>query len=352
MSTINTSNVNTLAYQMPSLEVLGKYDIAQQKKTVENFVKAQKDRIESLKSLTKQVADGSISKDEYEKRKKQIDENLNKVYHRSPTPEIQKGNNGEVVAKHKNKLGFIFIGDTLNAEKNDLFSVNAPKMTLAVGGALETTFNPFKNDVEFVDPRDEFIPQASAQIHLISSSDINVEGIFSSSAFRNKSAVKIRSDVLDFSANQAVLIRSLNTPYVAGVRSYSPGGVHIVSGQGDSKNFKELEPMVLGQSLNSTLNDIMKLIGDMVSVIKDINSGIISLKTALSLHTHIVPLPTPIPTVPSAELIAHATATAVTEDLLNTGNLYSILFNTELLKLNDLMAMSPNSFTSKFNRVN
>jgi hypothetical protein len=158
--------------------------------------------------------------------------------------------------------------------------------------------------------------------------------------------------VLDFSANQAVIIRSLNTPYIAGVRSYSPGGVHIVSGKGEGSNFKEPEPMVLGTSLNFVLNDIMKLIGDIISVIKDINTGIISLKTVLSLHTHIVPLPTPIPTAPSVELVTHNTTTAITEDLLNTGNLYSILFNAELLKLNDLMEMSPKSFTSKFNRVN
>lgn len=353
MGIINTSNVNTLVFQLPSLESLPRYDIAQQKKTIQNFVKAQKERIDTISSLSKELANGSITKEDFEKQKKIIDENLNKTYHRSPTPEIQKGFNGEVVAKHKNKLGFIFIGDTLKAEENNLYSVNAPKMTLAIGGGLETSFDPMKNDSALIDPRDEFIPQASAQIHLISNSDIDVDGIAGQSAFNNKASIRMRSDVLDFSANQAVIIRSLNTPYIAGVSSNSPGGVHIVAGQkSGGGEYVTPEPMVLGQSLSTTLTEIMTLVGELITVVKDINQGLINLKQILSVHTHVVPLPVPLPTLPSAEIIAYNATTAIVEDVKNVGNIYSVLLNGELAKLNNLMAFSPNSFMSKFNRVN
>lgn len=357
MSVINTSNVDSLVFQMQSIEAALKQNIEQQKKTVENFIKAQKDKLESAKSLNKKLADGSILPEEYQKKIKEVDDNLNQIYHRSPTPDVQKGKNGSIVAKHKNKLGFIFIGDTLNAEENDLFNVNSPKITLAVGGALETSFDPFKNNPAFVDPREEFIPQASAQIHLISSSDIDVEGIAAESAFRNKSAVKIRSDVLDFSANQAVIIRSLNTPYIAGVRSYSPGGVHIVSGNKEAGGeYKDPEPMVLGNSLSNTLIEMMKIISELASIVNNINNGLINLKQVLGSHTHLVqiapPPAPPIPTLLSPEINVYNTITAITEDLLNTGNIYSNMLNMEIKKLNDLMEMSPKSFTSKFNRVN
>ena len=222
-----------------------------------------------------------------------------------------------------------------------------------MGGALETSFDPLKNESAFVDPRQEFIPQASAQIHLISNSDIDVSGIASQSAFRNKSSIRMRSDVLDFSANQAVLIRSLNTPYVAGARSYSPGGVHIVAGQKQAGGeYKDPEPMVLGDSLSSSLTQMMTIIGEIVTIIKDINEGLISLKQVLGAHVHIVPTPVPLIAAPSAEIITYNAATAVTEDIKNVGNLYSVLLNSEIQKLNDLMVISPNSFMSKFNRVN
>lgn len=217
---INTTNIDTKSWQTPSFEHLFKYDLSEQKNILDNFLEAQRERVDQVSSLSKKLSAGLINKDQFDSEIKKIDKSIEKTYHRSPTAKVENGNNGETAAKHKNKLGFIFIGDTEKSENTELFNVNAPKITLAVGGALETTYNPQKNELATIDPRKDFIPQASAQIHIISSADTDVYGIAGQSAFNNKSTIKMRADVLDIASNQAVLIRSLNPPYVSGVRSF------------------------------------------------------------------------------------------------------------------------------------
>jgi hypothetical protein len=343
---INTTNIDTLSYQLPSFEHLGKYDPRRQMDIVDNFLSAQKERADNLVSLNRGLANGSITKEIYDKQKESIDKNIEQIYHRTPSTEIELGKNGVIAGQHKNKMGFIFIGNTKKAEDNTLFNANFPKITLAVGGGLETVYNPLKNESAKVDPRQNFVPQASAQIHLISNSDIDSDGIAGEAAFKNKAAVQIKSDVLDFSANQAVLIRSLNTPYVSGVRSFAPGGVHIVSGQkSGGGEYKDPEPMVLGKTLSSFLIELITTINELVTIVGNINDGIISLKNVLSLHVH-----DPVNLI-SPQVAAYVTATAI-DDLKNYGNIKTTLLNFEGKKVNNLMALSKDKFISNFNRVN
>ena len=72
MATINTSNVDTLVYQFPSIEKLNRLNISQQKKTIDNFIKAQKEHVLAFSSLTKKLSNGSITRDEFEKSKNQF----------------------------------------------------------------------------------------------------------------------------------------------------------------------------------------------------------------------------------------------------------------------------------------
>ena len=97
--------------------------------------------------------------------------------------------------EHKNSLGFIFIGDTKQAEENTKFDINAPKMCFAVGGSLESSWNPIKNSLAKIDPKKDSIAEASAQFHLISKTDIDTKGIFPVSALYGRSSVKAEADV-------------------------------------------------------------------------------------------------------------------------------------------------------------
>lgn len=325
--------------------------------------KFSKERADKLKELTEQKSKekqkllksipNGASKEEYEAAENEIKEKLNKIFpDTNPKPIEILGDNGSIVSRHKDKLAFIFIGDVKKAEESGL-KVNAPKISMVVGGALETTIDPATGKFVKIDPREDYLKGISSQLHLISLSDIDVSGILNINTLKNRSSIKTEADALELNAGEIVLIRSLGRPYKSsGARTLAPGGVHIVSGMNiEGKQIKPTEPMVLGKALSDSLFELTSKISDINSVLISINQDILSLKVALIAHTHVATGPAA-PTTPSIDLIASVAPSIAKDTVLSITNAYSNLINMELLKMNKLSPLSEQKFLSTYNRVN
>lgn len=347
MSMLTTTNVQINSPgSLPSDEALGKFT----KDVQEETKKREQQRIDERNILLASIEKSNLSKEELDARRAEIDKKLEEQYgNKKLSIKKNLGKNGNVVAEHKDKLAFIFIGDVKKAEDSTKYKVNAPKISLVVGGGLETTYNPKNGNLVELDPRDNNIPGVSAQLHIVSLADIDVKGILPVDALYNRSAVKTQADVLDLSAREVVVIRSLGSPYNAnGARVLAPGGVHIISGQStDTVKIREPEPMVLGKGLSDTLNEIMNQVSQVNSTLLEVVQDILNLKIALLAHVHPPP-----GTAPSPNLIAQVAPSIATKSILNITNCYSNLINFEVLKLNKMMPLSPEKFLSSYNRVN
>jgi len=345
MSMLITTNIQTInPNDVLSEEQIGKFS---------------KDKQDAIKRLEQQKIDEknalyaaipkNLSGDQLKQKQEEIN---NKLKEKNPDPPLsikkELGKSGSIVAEHKNKLAFIFIGDVKKAEETSKYKVNAPKISLVVGGGLETTTDPKTGKDIVLDPREDKLVGMSAQLHIVSLSDIDVKGILPVNFLNNRSAVRTEADVLDLSAREVVIIRSLGTPYNSnGARVLTPGGVHIISGQStDSKNIKEPEPMVLGKGLADTLLEMMNQISQVNSTLLEVAQDILKLKIALLAHVH------PPSTAPSPDLIAQVAPTIATKSILNITNCYSNLINFEVLKTNKMLPLSPEKFLSAYNRVN
>lgn len=332
----------------------------------EQIGKFTKDKQDAIKRLEQQKIDErnalfaaipkNLTGDQLKQKQEEIDARL-KEKNPDPPLSIKKnlGKNGSIIAEHKNKLAFIFIGDVKKAEETTKYKVNAPKISLVVGGGLETTTDPKTGKDTVLDPREDKLVGMSAQLHIVSLADIDVKGILPINFLNNRSAIKTEADVLDLSAREAVIIRSLGTPYNAnGARVMTPGGVHIISGQStDSVKIKEPEPMVLGKGLADTLLEMMNQISQVNSTLLEVIQDILSLKIALLAHVHPGAAgPVPVITTPSPNLIAQVAPTIATKSILNITNCYSNLINFEVLKTNKMLPLSPEKFLSSYNRVN
>lgn len=328
-----TTNINKPVYELPSLEVLAKSPVHQREIAIENYKLAKSAREEAYKNIKEDA------------QKLEIDQNLKKTYSKKEAvPAVLEGDNGSIVSKHKNKLAFVFIGDSKKAELDKNNSVNAPKMALVVGGGLESTFKE-------VDPREDLLVGPSAQLHITSLSDIDVRGIFPIKTLKNRSSIKAKADVLELAASETVIIRSLGDAYGSkGHRILNPGGVHIISGQSSNNGLENKpEPMVLGEKLNDAIIELSEKISEINSTLISMNEDMLTLKTVLAAHVH----PSAAgPTAPSIEVATLVASNIVSKTLLNMMNSYSSMINLELIKTNRLTALSPDKFLSNFNRVN
>jgi len=360
----NTQNIDTNPFEEISDEYLIR-SIGRAK--FEGYSKETSDKLLSLQKLATQAKDernkayrlledakqkGNITEEELKARQKVIDDSLKELYKRPvPIPKINE-KLGKVQATHKDKLGFIYIGDATKSASEDSV-VNGPKISMAVGGGLEAAFNPKTNETNEIFPQDDKIQGVSAQLHLVSIVDIDVKGILPISKLSNRSAITANADVLELTANEIVLIRSLGQAYNSkGSKIMTAGGVHIVSGQNAGEDLiKEPEPMVLGKKLSDVLLKIVEYISEINSTIISMNSDMLILKTALLSHFHIASGPGA-PTTPSVELAVAVAPTIPSKTIVNISNGYSSLMNLETLKINYLTALSKDKFISDYNRVN
>ena len=238
-----TSNINTKPFDYPSLEYISKFDPSAQKKIINDFVEAQKEKVASMKKISEDLSSGRISKKQFDEQKKKIEDNISSSFHRSPKPQIDLGKNGISVVEHKNSLGFIFIGDSKEYSNDPTVLANAPKISMVVGGGLGTTYNPKTGELADIDAQSKELIGISSQFHLLSLTDIDVKGILPISTLKKRSSVRTEADALELYSNEIVIIRSLGRPYKStGARTMAPGGVHIVSGMNTKdKPIKEPE---------------------------------------------------------------------------------------------------------------
>lgn len=359
MSQRLTTNIDKKPYDFPSLEVLAKLRKEDREVIIQNYKLAKQERSDAYKKIAEEKSSfGKLKSEEQSQEVEQgkklevlqqrVDREISKTYSKKAAiPSIIEGDNGSVVSKHKNKMAFIFIGDAKKAELDKKNSVNAPKISLIVGGGLESTYKE-------LDPREDKLIGPAVQLHLTSLADIDVNGILPIKSLNNRSAIRAKADVLELSASEAVIIRSLGDAYGSkGHRVMTPGGVHIISGQSTAdKKLKAPEPMVLGKKLSDVIIELTEKLSEINSTIISMNEDIMELKVSLLTHTHpVIPVPVPI-AGPSIDLALLVTPTMAAKTLLNMMNAYSSLVNLELLKTNRLTALSPGKFLSDFNRVN
>jgi hypothetical protein len=365
MSQRNTQNIDTNPFEEVSEEYLVK---AIGRANSQQIIGETNDKLLSIQKLSTQAKaardlayrkleeeaqrKSEITREEIKERQKAIDDSLKELYKRPPTTPVIDDKFGKAQLSHKDKLAFVYIGDVAKSQSQDSV-VNAPKIALAVGGGLEFAFNPVKKETNKIFPQENKIEGVSAQLHLVSLADIDVKGILPISILSNRSAITANADVLEFSANEMVIIRSLGPAYNSkGSKVMAPGGVHIVSGQNSGDDLiKEPEPMVLGKKLSDVMLKIVEFISEINSTIISMNSDMLTLKTALMSHFHVAGPPGS-PTTPSVELIAIVAPTIPTKTVVNISNGYSSLVNLEMLKTNSLTALSKDKFISDYNRVN
>lgn len=358
----NTVNINNSIGDEPSKEYLLKFSKDKREQIKINFKKAKSVKEEKLSLLEAEKEklnklksqENEIRLQELQTREQQVKDALEAYSANFPSPVIEETENGQTF-KHKNKLGYIFIGDTEKAvfAKKDGKSVNSPKISMVVGGGLEAAYvkEPLK-----INPTQEKILGISAELSLISMYDLDIKGIGPNenvSFLKNRSVVKAKADALELSAKEIVVIRSLGEAYLSqGDRLLSPGGVHVISGMNtETKKITSPEPMVLGKKLSDTLVDMVDKMSELNSEIIKISEDIMNLKTFLMAHIHISNAPG-LPTSPSAELISSLLSTIPSKSIPTITNSYTRIVNLEMLKTNRLMALSKESFMSQYNRVN
>ena len=356
MSQRLTTNIDKKPYDFPSMEVLAKLRKEDREVIIQNYKLAKQERADAYKKIAEEKSSFGKAKSEEKAQEveqskrieilqQRVNSEISKTYSKKAAiPSIIEGDNGSVVSKHKNKLAFIFIGDAKKAELDKNNSVNAPKISLVVGGGLESTYKE-------IDPRDDRLIGPAVQLHLTSLADIDVRGILPVKSLNNRSAIRAKADVLELAASEVVVIRSLGDAYGSkGHRVMTPGGVHIISGQSTAeKKLKAPEPMVLGKKLSDVITELTEKLSEINSTIISMNEDIMELKVSLLTHTHPVIVGI---AGPSIDLALVVTPTMAAKTLLNMMNAYSSLVNLELLKTNRLTALSPGKFLSDFNRVN
>jgi hypothetical protein len=123
-------------------------------------------------------------------------------------------------------------------------------------------------------------------------------------------------------------------------------GVHIYAGDNTAKNASKSQPMVLGSNLQKALDNLIEQVQSMSTNITNINTEIMLMKTALSIHFH-PPFAPPSPTL-APQFIPEL----LVKDLLRTINSYTDKLNHVIEKTNRLMPVSKTYVLSRHNTVN
>jgi hypothetical protein len=159
-------------------------------------------------------------------------------------------------------------------------------------------------------------------------------------AVEGKSAIGLRADGVRINARHG--IKLITEGYGATDskknRQQSTVGIDLIAGNND----EDLQPLVKGDDLKDALNEIIKTINDLSSIVDKIQNEIISIKT---------PIPGS-PTTPSVTLMATSMLSNV--KLLAQGivPMYSHQINNETYKINTLEPIGAKRFTSSYNKTN
>lgn len=250
-------------------------------------------------------------------------------------------------AQHANKFAFMTINDTHAAEFGD---ANSPKFSVYIGNGKE----PFKSSdgklIGNFDPRDVDQKTIAAQFHVTSLTNISLNKIItpSKAPLRNRSAIKGTADVVEMMGNEVIILNaSAKSRNSNDINTYSPGGVHIFTGDRDSAGANPSQPMVLGDNLNALIATMNDRIDQVSKALLDLNTEVMLIRTGLTLHVHPPLAP------PSPDLAAQFVPRFLTSDLKRTLNNVAETINNIIDQINTSpLSKSKFNITSQFNTVN
>lgn len=163
---------------------------------------------------------------------------------------------------------------------------------------------------------------------------------------KNRSLGVINADIIQHRGNEIIELVVGSSKYRNnGTRIGSSGGVHVIKA-GKENN---LQPMVLGDNLSTVLTTMTDTIGNIITRVNEIRQDLITLKTALLVHTHIATGPGA-PVSPSPDLIATVTPTFI-KDGFEISNLLSLTINNEFTKLNHLQPFNKEKILSEDHKL-
>ena len=176
---------------------------------------------------------------------------------------------------------------------------------------------------------------------IASAADVNLKSFGKNYIATNRSVGTMNADVIQHRGNEIIeLIVGASAYRNNGTRIGSSGGVHLIK----ANKAGNLQPMVLGDNLATVLATISDTIGNIVTRVNEIRQDIVTLKTFLLAHTHIATGPGA-PVSPSPDLIAALTPTFV-KDGFEISNLFALMANVELTKLNHLQPFNKEKILS------
>jgi hypothetical protein len=163
-----------------------------------------------------------------------------------------------------------------------------------------------------------------------------------------KSGIVIKADDVRLVARNGIkLVTGTDTNDSAGLPSTFISGIDLIAGNDDSG----LEPMVKGDSLGVTLEELAELVQDLNGVVFSLVQSYLQLINALAVHTHVGAPLVGGPTSPSVDL-----ALGCATQLGNLGSLSADLTahqkNIIAWSLNSLYPWGENYFKSSYNNTN
>ena len=263
----------------------------------------------------------------------------------SGVPELSDFNEKQdLKLQHNNKFGIVLINDTRTSKKYDL---KAGKFSIYMGNGIEPYSDSNGNRVKF-DSTDDDQPSVAAQFHVSSLSNIPINKyVLNGQTLYNRSAILGRADVVELKGNEMIILKAEGRGKNAlGMNTASNRGVHIYAGDNTAPGASKSQPMVLGNNLQKTIDLIYEQIQSLSTNITNINTEIMLMKTALSIHFH-PPFAPPSPT-----LAPQFVPEMLTKDLLRTINAYVDKINHIIEKTNRTLPVSKTYVLSRHNTVN
>lgn len=306
-----------------------------------------------------------LSKQERERRLKQLEdflkltkegvsreEALKTIGIKDARPEI-RWESGDYRQAHDRGFSFLTLNNSRLAKD---VGGDFTKFSVFVGNGLEGLSNPTNDNIAIFDPTDDDQQTIAAQFHVTSLTTIPIKNLIATpgnndvslgSVLSNRSAIRARADAIELKGNEMVIIKSGDrTKNSMGIRPGSIGGVHIYSGDSESKFASKSQPMVLGNNLQKAMSEIYDTLQSLSSNITNINIEIMTMKANLSVHFH-PPLAPPSPTIAPIFI-----PTMLTKDLLRILNSFSTKINHKIEKFNRVFKFTSANILSKHNTVN
>lgn len=222
-------------------------------------------------------------------------------------------------------------------------NLNAPSVTLFTRG-IGT-----ENDNVEIDPSLVLNPKTVQHatipsVAVSSCTDVRLRSYGSDYIANNRSAVMLNADVVQHRGNEVIELVVGNSAYrTAGSRIGSSGGVHLLKAGKE----KQLQPMVLGNNLATTLTELTDFVNNISTAIIQIRKDLVLMKIFLMAHVHISAVG---PTSPSPDLIA-TLGTSLVSDGLEISNGISNLVNLEISKVNHLYPFSAEKIISSDHKL-